>query len=104
MAKCKSCGAVLPEDASYCPGCGKPVAKSSEEFSVSSEDLVRKVKELVRQGNITRIIVKDEKGHTLIEIPVTVGVIGALLAPWLAALGAIAAIVTKCTVVVEKRE
>ncbi|MGQ9787897.1 MAG: DUF4342 domain-containing protein [Candidatus Hadarchaeaceae archaeon] len=104
MANCRSCGAELPEGARYCPSCGKPVARSSEEFSVSSEDLVKKVKELVREGNITRIIVKDEKGRTLIEIPVTVGIIGALLAPWLAALGAIAAIVTKCTIVVEKRK
>jgi uncharacterized membrane protein YvbJ len=104
MANCRSCGAELPEDARYCPECGKPAARRSEEFSISAEDLVKKVKELVREGNITRIIVKDEKGNTMIEIPVTVGIIGALLAPWLAALGAIAAFATKCTVVVEKRE
>ena len=58
-----------------------------EEFSVSSEDLVKKVKQLIHKGNVTRVIVKDEKGKTLIEIPATVGVIGAVLAPWLAALG-----------------
>ncbi|MGC8816203.1 MAG: DUF4342 domain-containing protein [Candidatus Hadarchaeum sp.] len=104
MAKCKSCGADLPEDARYCFRCGKPVAGVSEEFSVSAEDLVKKIKELVHEGNITRIIVKDEKGSTLIEIPVTAGIIGALLAPWLAALGAVAAFVTKCTIIVEKRE
>ena len=75
-----------------------------EEFTVSSDDLVKKVKQLIHEGNITKVIVKNEKGRTLIEIPATVGVIGAVLAPWLAALGAIAAIVTKCTLVVERRK
>ncbi|MEM4187959.1 MAG: zinc-ribbon domain-containing protein [Candidatus Hadarchaeum sp.] len=53
MASCKSCGADLPDDARYCPRCGKPAARISEEFSISSEDLVKKVKELVHEGNIT---------------------------------------------------
>jgi len=75
-----------------------------EEFKVSSEDLVSKVKELIHEGNVTRILVKDEGGKTLLDIPVTLGVIGVLLAPWLAALGAIAALVTQCTIVVERRE
>jgi len=59
---------------------------------------------LLHEGNVTRIIVKNEEGKTLIEIPATVGVIGALFAPWLAALGAIAALATKCKIVVERRE
>jgi CBS domain-containing protein len=75
-----------------------------EEFSVSADNLVSKVKELIREGNITRIIVKDEEGKTLLEIPATVGVVGVILAPWLAALGAIAALATRCTISVEKRE
>jgi len=59
---------------------------------------------LLHEGNVTRIIVKDEKGKVLLEIPVTMGVIGIVLAPWLAPLGVIAALATDCTVVVERRE
>ena len=75
-----------------------------EEFSVSADNLIEKVKELLHEGNITRITVKDEKGKTLLEIPVTIGVVGVLVAPWLAALGVIAALATNCTIVVERRE
>jgi len=75
-----------------------------EEFSVSSDDLVKRVKELIHEGNVTRIIVRDEEGKTLLEIPATIGVVGVILAPWLAALGAIAALATKCTIAVERRE
>jgi len=75
-----------------------------EEFSVSAEDLIKKIKELIHEGNVTRIIVKNEEGKTLLEIPATVGVIGAILAPWMAALGVIAALATRCTIVVERRE
>jgi repressor of nif and glnA expression len=75
-----------------------------EEFSVSADNLIERVKELLHEGNITRIIVKDEAGKVLLEIPATVGVVGVVLAPWLAALGVIAALVTNCRVVVERRE
>ena len=75
-----------------------------EEFSISADDLVEKVKELLHEGNVTRIIVKDEKGKVMLEIPATVGVIGVVIAPWLAALGVIAAFVTNCRIVVERRE
>lgn len=75
-----------------------------EEFTVSSDDLIEKVKQLLHEGNVTRIIIKDEKGKTLLEIPATIGVIGVLLAPWLAALGAIAALATNCRIVVERRK
>jgi len=75
-----------------------------EEHKVSGDDLVAKIKELVREGNIRRIIIKNEEGKTLIEIPLTLGVIGAVLLPVLAAIGAIAALVTDCTIVVEKVE
>jgi CBS domain-containing protein len=95
---------VKDED-KFCVVCGTPVARVvREEFSVSSDDLIEKVKQLLHEGNITRIIVKDDKGKTLIEIPATVGVIGAVLAPWLAALGVIAAFVTNCRIVVERKE
>ncbi|MEJ0054032.1 MAG: DUF4342 domain-containing protein [bacterium] len=76
---------------------------ATEEFKVSGEELIRKVKELIKAGNARRIIIKNEKGKTVIEIPLTVGAVGALIAPALAAVGAIAALVTKCTIVVERR-
>jgi len=76
----------------------------TEKISISADNLIQKVKELIQEGNVTRIIIKDEKGRILLEMPATMGVIGALLVPWLAALGAIAALATNCTIVVERRE
>ncbi|HDQ71171.1 MAG TPA: DUF4342 domain-containing protein [Chloroflexi bacterium] len=76
----------------------------TEEFNVSGDMLVAKIKELVHEGNIRRVIIKNEDGRTLIDIPLTVGVVGALVAPQLAALGAIAALVSRGTLVVEKME
>ena len=70
----------------------------------NSDDLVKKVKDLLHEGNVNRIIVRDEQGKILLEVPATAGLIGAILAPWLAALGAIAALVTECTISVERRE
>lgn len=75
-----------------------------EEFEVSGERLLAKIKELLHEGNIRRILIKNEEGRTLIDIPLTVGVLGVLVAPQLAALGAIAALLTKATIVVEKIE
>jgi hypothetical protein len=75
-----------------------------EEFRVSGENIVKKLKELVKEGNIRRIIIKNEEGKTLIEIPLTIGVVGAALLPIWAAIGAVVALVTNCTIVVEKRE
>ena len=74
----------------------------TEEYKVAGDDLVAKVKELVHEGNIRRLIIKNEEGRELIEIPLTWGVVGALLLPVMAAVGAIAALVTDCTIVVEK--
>jgi hypothetical protein len=71
-----------------------------EDFKVSGEDLLKKVKELIREGNVRRIIIKDKEQKTIVEIPLTLGVVGALLAPPLAAVGAIAALVTDCTITV----
>jgi len=105
LASCWKCGTKLVENSKFCHICGSTVRKvRKEEFSVSADDLVQKVKELIREGNITKIVVKDEKGKTLFEMPATVGVVGAILAPWLAALGAIAALATRCTLVVEREE
>lgn len=75
-----------------------------EEFKVSSDAFIPKIKELVEEGNIRRVIIKNEEGRTLIDIPLTVGVITALVAPQLAALGALTALVTHGTIVVEKIE
>ena len=75
-----------------------------EEFRVKGEELLAKVKELIREGNIRRIIIDNDEGKTLIEIPMTIGVVGALLLPALAAVGAVAALVTNCTIRVERRE
>jgi hypothetical protein len=75
-----------------------------EEFKVDGKELVEKVKELVHQGNIRRIVIKNPEGKALMEIPLTVGVVGALLLPTVAALGVIAALVTQCTITVERVE
>jgi len=76
----------------------------TEEFQVRGDMLITKIKELLHEGNIRRVVIKNEEGRTLIDIPLTVGVVGAILAPQLAAIGAIAALVTKGTIVVEKVE
>ncbi len=74
----------------------------TEEFRVNGEELLGKIKQLVHEGNIRRIIIKNKDGAVLMELPLTFGVVGALLAPSLAAVGAIAALLTEATVVVEK--
>lgn len=75
----------------------------TEEFKVSGEAVVSKIKELVREGNVRRIIIKNEEGSTLIEIPLTIGVIGTVLLPVWAAIGAIAALAANLTIAVERR-
>ena len=77
---------------------------AGEEYSVCGEDLLSRVKELVREGNVRRITIRSEEGNTLIEIPLAIGVVGAMLMPVWAAVGAIAALVTNCTIAVERRE
>lgn len=76
---------------------------TKEEFKVSGKEILKKVKEIIKKGNARRIIIKNENRKTLIEIPLTVGVVGAVFLPVLAAVGAIAALLTSCTIVVEKR-
>jgi hypothetical protein len=73
-----------------------------EQFKVHSQDLANKVGELIHEGNVRRIIIKDERGHTFMEIPLTVAAIGVVVAPVLAAVGAIATVVSKFDVVVER--
>ncbi|MGE5297578.1 MAG: DUF4342 domain-containing protein [Acidobacteriaceae bacterium] len=74
-----------------------------EEFKVSGEQVVAKVKQLIKEGNARRIIIKNEKGETVVEVPLTLGAVGALIAPALAAIGAVAALLTNCTIVVIKK-
>ena len=75
-----------------------------EEFKTTGEELLAKVKELLHEGNIRRIIIQNEEGRTLIEIPLTIGIVGIVLAPVWAAVGAIAALVSDCSIIVEKIE
>lgn len=75
-----------------------------EEFRVSGEELLGKVKELIKAGTARRLIIKNEQDETILEIPLAVGAVGALIAPMLAAVGAVAALVTKCSIVVVKKE
>lgn len=78
--------------------------KNTEEFVVDGEKLLSKVKELISEGNVTRIIIKSKEDKVLVEFPVTIGVVGAIIAPMLVAVGAIAALVTECKVVVVRRQ
>lgn len=77
---------------------------STEEFKIDGKELLQKVKELIHEGNIRRMIIKNEQGDTVLEIPLTLGAIGVVIAPALAAVGAVAALLTKCTLVVEKKD
>ena len=74
-----------------------------EEIQVLGRDLVDRVKTLIHEGNVNRIIIKDDKGNTFVEIPVTVATVGAIFAPILAALGAISALVAKFKIVIERK-
>ncbi|HMN12259.1 MAG TPA: DUF4342 domain-containing protein [Bellilinea sp.] len=77
---------------------------TTEEFKVSGQQLVDKVKEIIHEGNIRRIVIKNKEGSTIMEMPVTLGAIGAVFAPILAAVGALAALASDYTIVVEKNE
>ncbi|HSK92952.1 MAG TPA: DUF4342 domain-containing protein [Candidatus Angelobacter sp.] len=73
-----------------------------QEFTLGGDEVVAKVKELIHEGNIRRLTIKNEEGRTMLEVPLTIGLIGAALLPVLAAIGAAAAIATRCTIVVER--
>lgn len=75
-----------------------------ESFRVSGENLLKKVKEVIQEGNVRRIIIKDKKGKSIVEFPLTIGVVGAVIAPILAAVGAIAALIGECTISVERED
>lgn len=74
------------------------------EFKVKGEDLIRKVKDLIHEGNIRRIIIKDEQGKTYLEVPLSLGVVGVVLAPVWAAIGALAAMASNFTIEIVKRD
>ena len=76
--------------------------KTREEHRVSGDKVISKIKELIHEGNVRRIIIKNDDGRSLIEVPLSVGVVGAVLAPMWAAIGAVAALVTNCSIEVER--
>ena len=78
--------------------------ETKSEFKVKGEDVLAKIKELMHQGNVTRIIVKNDEGKVYLEIPVTIGLIGALVVPVLAAVGALAALAANFTIEVIRKE
>lgn len=80
------------------------MATTKESFSINGEDLLNKIKELIREGTIRKITIHDKSGKELMSFPLTVGVVGALLAPVLAAVGALAALIGECTITVEKED
>jgi hypothetical protein len=106
METCQSCDANLVEGAKYCHTCGTEVGKKSwtQQFTIPAEEVTKKVKDLIHEGNVSKITVKDENGKQLLVIPVTAGVVGVLIAPWLAAAGTIAALATKCTIEVVRKD
>lgn len=75
-----------------------------EEYTVSGEKLLAKVKELIKEGNVRRVTIKNKEGKELVSFPLTIGVVGVLLVPVWAAIGAIAALVAECTIVVEREQ
>jgi diacylglycerol kinase family enzyme len=83
---------------------GGTMAKRTESFKIHGEQLLKKVKELIEEGNIRKITIKDKSGKELMTFPLTIGVVGAVLAPVLAAVGAFAALVGECTISVEREE
>lgn len=80
----------------------KSSGTASEQFKVYGHEALKKIKELIKEGNIRRIIIKNEKGKILMEVPVTFAVVGTVFAPVLAAIGALAAVLNKCTIEVER--
>ena len=103
---CKDCGTEVSDGSKFCMKCGAQVGVSKESYQVSGKNLIEKVKEILEDSKVKRIVVKDNKGKVLLSIPVTWGAAGAtalvFLAPWLAGLGVIAGIVSRCTVEVER--
>lgn len=79
------------------------MAKKEETFEVRGEDVVKKIKEFIHEGNVRKVTIKTKEGKEIIEFPLTVGVVGTVIAPVLAAVGALAALVAECTITVERK-
>jgi hypothetical protein len=77
---------------------------NKEHFSINGESLLSKVKELIAEGNVTRITIADKAGKEIASFPLTLGVVGVLLMPVLAAVGAIAALIGECTIIIERHD
>ncbi len=75
-----------------------------EEFKVKGDELLGRIRELIREGNVRRVTIKNSDGRIMLEIPLTIGVVGALIAPVAAAIGAVAALVTECTVTITRED
>lgn len=75
-----------------------------EEYRVAGDRVIGKIKELIHEGNVRRVIIKNDDGRALIEVPLTIGVVGAVLAPVWAAIGAVAALVANCSIEVERED
>lgn len=80
------------------------MATTKEYFNIKGEQLLNKVKELIEEGNVRKITIKDKSGKELMSFPMTIGVVGAVFAPVLAAIGALAALIGECTITVEREE
>jgi len=76
--------------------------KTKETFTINGENLLRKIKELIAEGNVSRITITDKHGKEIASFPLTFGLVGALIAPMMAAVGAMAALLTECTITVER--
>ena len=77
---------------------------TANEFKITGENLLKKVKELIEEGNVRKITIKDKTGKELLTFPLTIGVVGTVIAPVLAAVGALAALIGECTITVEREE
>jgi hypothetical protein len=82
----------------------KNESENSEQFKINGQELLKKLKELIKEGNVQRVIIKDEKGKVMMEIPVTFAAVGTIVAPILAAVGALAALLNKCTIEVIRKK
>ena len=105
METCVHCGSELKANAKFCSECGLAVERNAttQEYQVTADEVMKKVRELLHEGNVTSIVVKDPNGRAIFSIPATAGVVGVVIAPALAAVGAIAALMSNCTIVVVRR-
>lgn len=79
-------------------------SRTTEQYQLTGDDVISKIKQIVHEGNVRRVLIRNAEGHVIVEFPLTVGVVGAALAPMWAAVGAVVALVTDCTIEIERRE